>query len=419
MTLSFLIIILVILIFISGFLSASETALFSLSAMKVRAYRHGTDKRGHLIAHLLSKPRKLLVTILMLNVCVNILVQNVVSGIFGTFSSWTLTVGVPLFLTLIFGEVIPKSVAYPKNTFIAYHSAPIIRGVEWLLKPLRDGITFITSGISKFFFFYLRKEKEIGIEELKLALRTSQEKGVVSTEEAKLVRGYLNLEEDLVKELRCPKNEVLFFDIKEPISKLIRLFVDEECTRVPVCNGDLENILGIMTAGSFFLHRDHFKSSQDIVPFLRKARFVPESMISQVLLKYFYEHEETIVVVVDEYGSVSGLITLEDLVETVIGQIADRRDKASHYTQPLEDIVIASGKLELIEFEDIFDYHLESPNNMATIGGWLTELLGDIPKSGVKVERHGFLFHVLASDVNRVRRIYIRRLRPKKRKKDE
>lgn len=418
MTLSLLIIILTILIFSSGFLSASETALFSLSSMKVRAYRHGTDKRGHLIARLLSKPRKLLVTILMVNVCVNILVQNVVSGIFGTFSSWALTVGVPLLLTLIFGEVIPKSVAYPKNTFIAYHSAPVLRGVEWLLKPLRDGITFITSGISKFFFFYLRKEKEIGIEELKLALRTSQQKGAVSTEEAKLVRGYLNLEEDLVKELMCPRNEVLFFDINEPISRLIRLFVDEECTRVPVCNGDLENILGIMTGGSFFLHRDHFKSSHDIIPFLRKAHFVPESMVSRALLKYFYEHEETIVVVVDEYGSVSGLIALEDLVETVVGQIADRRDETSHYTQPSEDIVIASGKLELIEFEEIFDYHLESPNNMATIGGWLTELLGDIPKSGAKVERHGFLFHVLASDVNRVRRVYIRRLRSKKRKKD-
>ena len=419
MTLPILITILVVLILISGFLSASETALFSLSSMKVRAYRHGSDKRGHLIARLLSKPRKLLVTILMLHVVMNILVQNVVSGIFGAFSSWALTVGVPLLLTLIFGEVIPKSVAYPKNTWIAYRAAPVLRGIECLLRPLRDAITYITTGVSKFFFFYLRKEKEIGIEELKLALRTSQEKGAVSTEEAKLVRGYLNLEEDLVKELMCPRSEILFFDINEPISKLIHLFVDEECTRVPVCNGDLENILGIMTGGSFFLHRDNFNSSHDIIPFLRKPHFVPESMVSRALLHFFYEHEETMVVVVDEYGSASGIITLEDLVETIIGQIVDRRDETSHYTQPSEDIVIASGKLEMIEFEEIFDYHLESPNNMATIGGWLTELHGDIPKSGTKIERHGFLFHILASDVNRVRRVYIRRLKSKKRKKSE
>ena len=418
MTLPFLIVILALLIFTSGFFSASETALFSLSSMKVRAFAHGSDKRGHLIARLLSEPRKLLVTILMVNVCVNILVQNVVSSIFGTFSSWALTVGVPLGLTLIFGEVIPKSIAYPKNTFIAYYAAPILRGIEWILKPLRDAITFVTTGISKFFFFYLRKENEIGIEELKLALRTSQEKGAVTTEEAKLVRGYLNLEEDLLKELAAPRNEILYYDINEPLSKLIGYFVDKECTRIPVCNGDLENVLGIMTGGSFFLHRDHFQSPHDIIPFLRKPHFVPESMVSRSLLHFFYEHEETIAIVVDEYGSISGLITLEDLVEAVIGQIADRRDEVSHYTRPSDDIVIASGKLELIEFEEIFDYHLESPNNMATIGGWITEILGDIPKSGTKIERHGFLFHVLSSDVNRVNRVYIRRLRPKKRKKD-
>ncbi|MCB1107923.1 MAG: HlyC/CorC family transporter [Chlamydiia bacterium] len=418
MTLPILIVVLAVLIFMSAFLSASETALFSLSSMKVRAYRHGGDPRGKLIARLLSQPRKLLVTILMLNVVMNILVQNVVSGIFGTFSSWAFTVGIPLALTLIFGEVIPKTIAYARNSWIAYHAAPFIRGVEWLLKPIRDAITFITTGISKFFFFYLRIEKEIGIEELKLALRTSQETGAVSTEEAKLVRGYLNLEEDIVKELMSPRNEVIFFNINDPISELVRLLVDEECTRIPVCNGNIENVLGVMTSGSFFLHREHFKCSHDIIPFLRKPHYVPESMISRTLLEHFYKIQETLVIVVDEYGSVSGLITLEDLVETVIGQIADRRDEKSHYTQPSPDIVIASGKLELIEFEEIFDYHLESPNNMATIGGWLTEALGDIPKSGTKIEKHGFLFHVLASDINRVRRVYIRRLKPTKRKKD-
>lgn len=416
MTLPILIVVLIVLIFTSGFLSASETALFSLSSMKVRAYKHGEDQRGHLIARLLSQPRKLLVTILMLNVVMNILVQNVVSGIFGTFSSWALTVGVPLALTLVFGEVIPKSIAYAKNTWIAYHAAPFIRGVEWLLKPLRDAITFVTSGISKFFFFFLRKEKEIEIEELKIALRSSQQTGAVSTEEAKLVRGYLNLEEDLVKELMCPRSEVIFFNMNEPLENLVHLFVDEECTRIPVCNGSIENILGIMTSGSFFLHNEHFKTTHDIIPFLRKAHFVPESMVSRALLDHFYKIQEAMAVVVDEYGSVSGIITLEDLVETVIGQIADRRDEKSHYTQASSDIIIASGKLELNEFEEIFDYHLESPNNMATIGGWLTEKLGDIPKSGTKIERHGFLFHVLASDVNRVRRVYIRRLKPKRKK---
>ena len=419
MTQPVLISLLIVLILFSGLLSGSETALFSLSSMKVRAFRQGTDSRGKLIARLLSQPRRLLVTILMLNVLANILVQNVVSGIFDLFSSWWLTVGVPLALTLIFGEIIPKSLAYAKNTWIAYHIAPFLRGVEWFLKPLRDAITYITSWISRFFFFYLHREKEISIEELKHTLRTSRETGVVADEEAKLVRGYLNLEDDLIKELMCPRGEVLYFDINDSLSKLVRFFVDDECTRIPVCNGSLENVLGIMSSGSFFLHRDRIQTTHDIIPFLRKLQFVPESMVGRALLQKFYEEEETMMMVVDEYGSVSGLITLEDLVETVIGQIADRRDDKSHYTRASEDIIIASGKLELIEFEEMFDVHLESPNNMATIGGWLTELTGDIPKNGTKVEESGFLFHVLASDLSRVRRVYIRRLKPKKKRKNE
>ncbi|CCB89325.1 hemolysin family protein [Simkania negevensis] len=414
-----LIIVLMLLIIGSAVLSASETALFSLSSMRVRAYRYGNDPRGKLISKLLSEPRKLLVTILMLNVLMNILVQNVVSGLFGTFSSWLFTVGLPLALTLIFGEVIPKTIAYPMNNWIAYRVAPFIRIMEWIVKPVRDVITFLTSGISRFFFFFLKHEKEISIEELKYALRTSKETGTVSQEEATLVRGYLNLEEDLVKELMCPRGEVLFFDINEPLSKLVHLFVDEECTRIPVCNRSLENILGVMTSGSFFLHQSRIKTAHDLVPFLRKPFFIPESTLCRSALKQCYEKEETMMIVVDEYGSISGLLTLEDLVETVIGQIADRRDQKSHYSQSSQDIVIASGKLELTEFEEIFDYHLESPNNMATIGGWLTEELGDIPKSGTKYQTRDFLFHVLSSDVNRVRRVYIRRLRHGKKKSKE
>ncbi|MEM7175677.1 MAG: hemolysin family protein [Chlamydiota bacterium] len=407
---------LILLILCSAWLSASETALFSLSSMKVRSLQKGEDHRGKLIAQLLGRPRELLVTILMVNVLMNLLVQNVVSGIFGTFSGWGLTVGIPLGLTLIFGEVLPKSVAYSKNAWIAYRVAPLIHWIARIIKPLRRLLTKLTSGISRCLFFYLQREKEISIEELKHALRTSRDTGMLDPEEAKLVRGYLNLEEDLIKELMCPRQDIRYFDLNEPLEKLVALFVDEECSRVPVCKGGLENLLGIATSASFFLHKKHIQHAYDLVPFLQSPQFVPESMPGRILLNHFYDKEETMMVVVDEYGSISGLITLEDLVEVVVGQIADRRSEKSAYTRASEDILIASGKLELGEFEQIFDVHLESPNNMATIGGWLTEQLGDIPKSGIQHMANGFLFHILSADYNRVRRVYIRRLKPAKKK---
>jgi CBS domain containing-hemolysin-like protein len=154
----------------------------------------------------------------------------------------------------------------------------------------------------------------------------------------------------------------------------------------------------------------------DILPVLKKPLFVPESVPAHALLRQMYDKEESLAVVVDEYGSVSGIIALEDLVEVVVGEIADRRDEKNRYTRAGEDVVITSGKMELTEFEQIFGVSLKSENNLVTLGGWLTEQMGDIPKSGAKYVTKEFLFHVLAADLQRVRRIYIRRLHPKKRK---
>ncbi|MGE5196692.1 MAG: hemolysin family protein, partial [Anaerolineae bacterium] len=411
----------ILLIFCSACLSGSETALFSLSSMKVKSLKREKDHRKQLIATLLANPRDLLVTIIMLNILVNILVQNVVSNIFGDFSGWGLNVGVPLALTLIFGEVLPKSLAFANNEKIAYAMAPWIDRFQRLLLPIRKALTSTTTAVSSIMFFFLKKEEEISIDELQHALKTSRQYGVLNEDEAEIIHGYLSLQETTVKEHMRPREEVIFFDIEDQLDRLIHLFVDQECSRIPICQESLDNILGIMTSRLFFLHRQDLKATSDLLPILKKPYFVPESISAKALLRQLYDKKESIAIVVDEYGSFSGLIALEDLVEVVVGEIADRRDEKSHFTRSGEDVIIASGKLELFEFEEIFDIPLISENNMVTIGGWLTEQLGDIPKSGTKLNKEGFLFHVLSADPTRVRRVYIRRLKPSgvKKKKDE
>ena len=407
-------VLLVILIFGSGFLSASETAMFSLSSMRVKSYRSGKDPRGKQIAKLLASPRKLLVMILMLNVLMNISVQNVVASIFGASSSWILNVGVPLALTLIFGELIPKALAFAHNSKIAYRIAPFYIFIEKYLGPVRNVITRITGWVSRIMFFFLKTEKAVSIEELKVALSTSKKQEVLGTEEAKLVRGFLNLEEDLVKEIMRPRAEMITYDISEPLEKLIGFFVDDEVTRVPIFEGSSEDVIGVLNAGQYFLHRDEIQHPQDLKKFLKKPFFVPETMSGKLLLRQMYERDDPIALAVDEYGALAGLITSEDLVELVLGQIVDRRDPGSHFTRASDGIIIASGKLELLEFEEIFDVHLDSLNNMATIGGYLTEHVGDIPKTGDKITLEGFLFHILSADQTHVKRLYIRRLKKKK-----
>ncbi len=341
---------------------------------------------------------------------VNILVQNVASNLFGDYSSWLLTVGFPLILTLIFGEVIPKCIAINNNERLSYWVAPIIASFRFILGPLGFLLTFLTRHLARLFFFFLKKEKRISTPELKQVLRTSEQSGVLNTDERTLIHGYLNLQDMLVKELMRPREEILFFDLSKPLSELTIFFTEQELSRVPVCRKNIENIEGVITVKNFFLHRHKLTSSTDILPFLEKPYFVPEAMSAKNLLNQLNSKNDLLAIVVNEYGVISGLITREDLVEIVVGEIVDKRDAKVRYTLVGENTIIASGKLELAEFEHIFHIPLDSDMNMVTIGGWLTEQLGTIPKTGMKYTTNHFFFHVLAADPNRVRRIYIRQL---------
>lgn len=397
------------LTFLLAYASAAEAALFSLSPMKVKAFSQSSHTSHKLVANLLSTPRDLLITMIMLNVIMNILIQNVVSNLFGDLSGWLYNVGVPLAITLVLGEVVPKSIGLANNGAIAPRVAGFLWTLQRLLLPVRKALLRITSGLSRVLFFYLQPEEEISADELRLALRSSQASGILEEDEAQLMRGYLQLKESTAREFMRPREEVLFFDVDEPLTRLIHLFVDQECSRIPICEGDLDHVIGIMSSGSFFLHRNELATQKDLIPLLKKPFFVPESTSALMLLEQMYEKRQSLAIAVDEYGAFSGLLALEDLVEAVIGEIVDRRDEKSRYTHAGDNMIIASGKLELLELESLFGINLKSSSHMVTIGGWLTEQLGDIPKSGQKYEYGGFLFQVLSADSKRVRRVYIRR----------
>lgn len=412
----FLLIVLFGLIASAAFFSASETALFSLSSMQVKAYSQDKDPHKLLAAELLKRPADLLVTILMLMTIANILIQNVVSSMVGD-ATWWMSVGVPLAITLVFCEVIPKSIGISNNVRLSLFASPWIQRGMKIFAPVRRVLTTVTHAVVPWEFFFLKKEKQISTEELRHALKASHAGGLLNFEEAELITGYLNLEEATVREVMRPREEVLLFDLDDPIERLLHLFVDQEVTRIPVCKNGLDEVIGIMTADSYFVHKKEIHAPKDLIRWLNKPVFVPESLPARSLLRQLYDRNVDLALVVDEYGSVTGLIALEDLVELVIGEIADRRDVKQHFTRSSEDVIIASGKLELEEIEEIFGVILPSENNMMTIGGWLTEQIGDIPKIGAKLTAYNLFFHVLAADPNRVRRVYIRRLKTPQLKK--
>jgi CBS domain containing-hemolysin-like protein len=411
------IVILFCLILLSAVLSASETSLFSLSTFTLNTYRSHPDKRKKLIAKLLYYPRDLLVTILMLNVFANILIQNTVSSIFGTFSSWLLKVGIPLFLTLFFGELIPKSIALPNNKSFSYRLAPFIYYVSKIIKPVRVVITKLTSYVSRIMFFFLRKEKPLSIEELQHVIEQSEEKKILTRDETDLITGYLNLHDSNIKEHMRPRDEILYYDIHTSLEELICLFVDKQCARVPVCDTKIDNILGMISLKRFFLYKDKINCFKDLLEHLKKPYFVVETMKAWSLLMELRQIRENMALVVDEYGSISGLITQEDLTEQVLGKISSKKDENIKYSFSGKDEIIASGKMQIEELEDLFNVKLEKKSNAVTVGGFLIDEMGDIPKAGDKIEKDNLLFYVLGSDPNRVRKVYIRLLKSSKKKK--
>lgn len=229
-------------------------------------------------------------------------------------------------------------------------------------------------------------------------------------DEAHLVWGYLKFQDTTVKEIMVPREDVLFYNIHEPLTKLIHLFVDEECTRIPVCDHELDQIIGIMHAKQFFIYQNQLRNNKDILSYLCKPFFIPETTLSKTLLKQMVDADEILAIVVDEYGSVAGLVSREDIAELVVGEILDRRDQKPLYTSAGKNEIIASGKLELAEFNRLFKSDLQSPSNMVTIGGWLIESLGEIPKSGTHIIKENFLFQILSAEPNRIRRLYIRKI---------
>lgn len=395
------------LIFISAFLSGSETSLFSLSPMTLKFYERSENPKRRALAELMSRPREVLVTLLMVNILVNILVQNTVANLFD-WGGWGLKVGLPLFLTLILGEVIPKTIAFAKNVEMAPLVAPIVGALSSLLSPVRRPLTKLTHWISRFFVLFLRREDEVSREELRHILQESEEYGVLLPSECNLISGSFDLKDSLVKEKMRPRDEVVYFNINDSLETLLSLFIDQEVSRVPIIENDIEKLLGILQAKDFFFAKEGIHETKDVLPLLRKPEYVPESMNAWALLKLLREKGERLAIVVSEYGSISGIVTQEDLIETVVGEIQDLRDASSLYTRASDDVIIASGKLELSEFKTIFGIPLTSKENIVTLAGWLVEQMEDIPTIGMKYVTDSFLFYVLAAEPNRVKRIYVR-----------
>jgi CBS domain containing-hemolysin-like protein len=394
---------------ISAFCSSSETAFFSLPNSYVKACESSSNYRLRLIAKLMKSPKEILVTIFILNTVVNILVQNSVSAYVGEEGSLLVKILIPFFLLLFFGEIFPKQLGLVKNRFLSEWMSPILDKINRWMGPLREGVLKITIPLSKILFSWLKKDRLLGQEEIEHVLSSSQERGVIYPEEVELASGYLELKQCQARDLMYPKEDMVGYDIQDPLTKLSHLFVEKKEKEVPIYHRTWDTLMGTLSFQIYLLIRDRLKTGRDLQRHLQNPLFVPELAPVRPLLDELLRKGKSLAFAVDEFGGLAGMIQREDILEVVLGTVGNSTKKEKDYQFLSKDSIIADGTMDLEELEELFHVKLRDDATSQSVGGWVIEVIGDIPKGGTLFQRGGLEFQVVSAEPHRVKKLLIRK----------
>lgn len=387
-----------LLLCFSAFFSASETAFFSLTREEIKSFEKNGNRAERFVKSLLKTPKNLLMTILLGNMLANIgfycisygIVQKVlVSNAYGAVWKVGTIVGFSLLIIIIFGEVIPKNIAVKIPEHYSRWSAIPIYIFDKLFSPLRIPLGAIINMLSIVFGGGKGKEKYVTLDELKMIVEFSEKQGVVDRKERSMIHGVLDFKRVLVKEIMLPRVDMNLYDVDDSVEGFIELARKTMHTKFPVYEDTTDNIIGIIHAKDVFLN-----TSSRLRNVIKPVNFVPESKSIESLLRQFRREGSQLAIVVDEYGGTAGLITLEDIIEEIVGEIQDEYEKPKETIKKMgENKHLLLGDLSLRDWSDYFGVEIE-PVGVDTIGGFAVSLLGHIPQKGDSVKYKDFVFTV-------------------------
>jgi len=399
---------LVVLLIFSGLFSASETALFSLSKIQLRRLKEKNPKQSVLIAQLLDSPRRTLNTILTGNMLVNITTSALVTQGLMRASGQKglgLAVGYATFLLLVFGEITPKTFAISHaedfSCFISrplYLFAKIIFPLRWAWAKVADSFSQGIIGRR-----YL-KEAFLTEEEIRGLLSIGEKEGVVSKEEEQMISTVFDFGERNINEIMTPRVDIVAVDVNEDSSYLEQVLKSSRHSKVPVYKDNVDNILGIIYAREYLL-----SPCSDWQALVRPILFVPETQKIEEVLLEFQGKKSYLAIVTDEYGGTSGLITIEDILEEIVGEIQDEYDTEERLiVRTDERSVSVSGKTSLYDLNEELNTHFKA-KEAQTVSGFIIHLFGRIPKSGESTGYRNYLFTVDDVRRHRIRKVTIRK----------
>ncbi|MCB9425921.1 MAG: gliding motility-associated protein GldE [Flavobacteriales bacterium] len=406
-------IVLFFLFILSGLVSGAEVALFSLTKFDLENPAPSEQKKVDIITSLLNQPKKLLATILIANNLINIgiiiLFYQIGDVLFLDLAEWlkfVLEVVVITFLILFFGEVLPKVYASRNKYTFALAITYMIYVADILFTPLSKPMRYLTILIQK----RLKEQKgNISVDQLSQALELTSE-SETSHQEQKILKGIVSFGNTDASQVMQPRIDMFALEIGEPYQEVLNKIRDKGYSRIPVYKENVDHIEGILFVKDLIPHLD--KADFDWKRLIRTPLFVPENKKLDDLLKHFQTTKNHLAIVVDEYGGTSGLISLEDVIEEIVGNISDEFDDVDINHLKIDDKnYVFEGKTSLRDFYRVLaidgDVFENAKGEAETLAGFILQINKSFPKTGQRIVFYDYVFTVESVDIKRIKRVKV------------
>ena len=402
------IIIFIFLLILSAFFSGTETAYFH-----IRKHRKETPEK---IKSVLDSPQRLLVSLLTGNTIVNVSIASLAAYITAGFAddyTWSkstlilMEVLVVSVVVLIFGEILPKMIAIKYSKEYALKMYTPLKIMMFILSPIAQGFNAITNVVIKIIPF--RKEKIFDSEEeLKILAELGEEEGTLQEEESDMIQSIFDFKEKTVGEIITPRVDIVSLKSDESIDSAMDIIGERQFSKIPIYKDTIDNIKGILYAKDIIPYLMGSRPNVNLQTLARQPFFVPETKPIDDLMEEFKLRKTSIAIVVDEWGGTEGLVTLEDVVEEVMGEIRDPYDQEeSNVLKQSDGSFIVEGSITIYDLEEETDIEFPEDRDYDTLGGFILDILTDIPQTGEQVEFNDMVFTVQTVENNRIGKIKI------------
>ena len=403
------IIALVFLVAMSAVFSSSETAITSVSKIKVRQLDQKDNKNAHLLKKLHDNMQTTISTILIGNNIVNIAASSIATilftNIFHQNGALISTVVMTVFV-LIFGEVLPKTIAQYKNKSVALKFSRFIYFLTLVFKPIVKVLNLLTRLIIKLFVGEDEDSSTLTEEELKTLVEVSEEEGVLKNQETEIMINALELKETLAVDIMTPRTSMASVDIEDAENDLKEIIKNITYSRIPVYEDNIDDIIGVLHIKELahkIIEDDRDFKVRDI---LKPAFYAYEYIPVVDLFKQMRTKNISISIIIDEYGGTSGIVTMEDILEELVGEIDDEYDNEKEITKLSDNEYLVDPEMRIDEVNERFDLDIQS-DKFDSIGGFVIELLDRMPKSKDEVEFENLKFVVVNVDKRKITQLMI------------